>query len=139
MRDDAAAGHVAALDPGRARFSFKGAAMHTSTTSPTDRRVRERVRVEIPVRVEAPEQAPEAALTHDLSVWGALVLCDSRHEVGDLVDLKLAAREDSQETLRVSGEVVRVLGLDDSGPWSHAFAVEFDEPLSESWGSLLLG
>ena len=112
--------------------------MLSSTTSPSDRRVHERVRLEIPVRVEAPEQAADAALTHDLSVWGALVFCNGELEVGDVVVLGLPARKDSRQTLRLSGEVVRVLALDDSGPWSHAFAVEFDEPLAESWVTLLL-
>ena len=112
--------------------------MRTATTRPSDRRVHERVRVEIPVRVEAQEEAVATALTHDVSVWGALVLCNSALEVGDVVYLDLPLREDSEETGRVGGEVVRVLALDDSGPWSYAFAVEFDEPLTESWRPLFL-
>jgi hypothetical protein len=113
--------------------------MHTSTTkSPADRRVRGRVRVATPVRLEAPGHAPEDALTYDLSDWGALVLCNRQLHVGDVVFLDLQAPTDSEQVLCLGGEVVRVVALDHSGPWSHAIAIEFDEPLTESWGSMLL-
>jgi hypothetical protein len=97
--------------------------------------VHERIRLSIPVSIERPAEKRGEAETFDLSVWGALVLCTKPFEVGDDIYLGMPVPEgDAFGATVVSGDVVRVLEIaPDYGPWNYAIAVEFDEPLEESW------
>ena len=100
--------------------------------SAQDRRVCERLRLAVPLVIEHPEWG--TGITFDVCEWGARVLCDHAYAVGEFVRLILPANKGSGDARRLSGEIVRVVSLsEDLGRWSHAFAVEFDEPLEDAW------
>jgi hypothetical protein len=113
--------------------------MNRSTNEALDRRVHARIRLQIPVLIKHPLERRGAGLTFDLSAWGALVLCSRAFAVGEEVSLVLRVNPGSEASRRLSGDIVRVLSLAEAGEgWSHAFAMEFDEPLDEPWVPLLL-
>jgi hypothetical protein len=111
--------------------------LRRSSNETLERRVHPRVPQELPVLIEQPVEQRVVGMIIDMSAWGALVLCSCAFAVGEEVCLVLAAAQ-GPALGRLNGEIVRVLALATARRWSHAFAVEFDEPLDAPWNPLLI-
>jgi hypothetical protein len=97
----------------------------------SDRRSGDRYLACTMASLERPDGEQRAALVHDLSESGALLLVrTNKVAVDDEVALILHAVHDDTSRI-VRGVIVRVqeLSPDDSGPWMRRVAVHFHEPL----------
>ncbi len=83
--------------------------------------------------LERPDGEQRAALVHDMSESGALVLVrTTKVAVNDEVALLLHPTQQSDDPTRIAhGVIVRVeeLPADDSGPWMRRVAIRFHEPV----------
>jgi len=82
--------------------------------------------------LERPDGEHRAALVHDLSESGALLLVrTTKVAVDDEVVLLLHAVQTGDSARIAHGVIVRVeeLPADDSGPWMRRVALRFHEPL----------
>jgi len=111
-RDDEVPSSADALTPSERRLGFR----HLSC---------------FPAHLERDGDGAWAAMIHDLSVSGALLLVRTALAVGDTVKLRLFITGDSNESHEVVARVVRIEKLGDpfAGPWSSRVAVQFDEEL----------
>lgn len=100
--------------------------------TPSERRLGLRHLSCFPAHLERDGDGARAAMIHDLSVSGALLLVRSTLTVGDAVRLRLFITGDTSESREVVGRVVRIEKLGDpfAGPWSSRVAVHFDEELT---------
>ena len=99
--------------------------------TPSERRLGLRHLSCFPAHLEREGDGAQAAMIHDLSVSGALLLVRMTLAVGDAVRLRLFITGDMTESRDVVGRVVRIEKLGDpfSGPWSSRVAVQFDDEL----------
>jgi hypothetical protein len=99
--------------------------------TPSERRLGYRYLSCFPAYLERQEGGKRAAMIHDLSVSGALLLVRSKLDIGDTVRLKLFFNGDMESGREAVARVVRVERLSDpfAGPWSDRVAVQFDEEL----------
>jgi hypothetical protein len=100
--------------------------------TPSERRLGFRYLSCFPAHLQREGDGPRAAMIHDLSVSGALLLVRMSLAVGDTVRLSLFIQGDDRSASRdVVARVVRIEKLDDpfAGPWSSRVAVHFDEEL----------
>ncbi len=103
-----------------------------SAPPPSDRRSGDRYLACTMASLERPDGEQRAALVHDLSESGALVLVrTTKVAVGDDVALLLHAVQNEDRARIAQGVIVRVEDLppDDSGPWMRRVAIRFHEPL----------
>ena len=100
--------------------------------TPSERRLGYRYLSCFPAYLEREEGGTRAAMIHDLSVSGALLLVRSKLAIGDTVRLKLFFNGDMESGRESVARVVRVELLSDpyAGPWSSRVAVQFDEELT---------
>jgi len=99
--------------------------------TPSERRLGYRYLSCFPAHLERPGDSPRAAMIHDLSVSGALLLVRTTLAIGDTVRLKLFVTGDTDVSRDVVARVVRIEKLDPfAGPWSSRVAVHFDEELT---------
>ena len=101
--------------------------------TPSERRLGYRYLSCFPAYLDREGDGTRAAMIHDLSVSGALLLVRTTLAVGDTVRLRLFIGGDAGESHDVVGRVVRIEKLDDpfAGPWSTRVAVHFDDELTE--------
>jgi hypothetical protein len=99
--------------------------------TPSERRLGFRYLSCFPAHLERDGDGARAAMIHDLSVSGALLLVRTTLAVGDPVRLRLFITGDPDESHEVVGRIVRIEKLGDpfAGPWSSRVAVQFDEEL----------
>ncbi len=99
--------------------------------TPSERRLGFRHLSCFPAHLERDGDGARAAMIHDLSVSGALLLVRTTLAVGDAIRLRLFITGDMNESRDVVGRVVRIEKLGDpfAGPWSSRVAVQFDEEL----------
>ena len=99
--------------------------------TPSERRLGFRYLSCFPAHLEREGDGARAAMIHDLSVSGALLLVRTTLAVGESVRLRLFITGDTDESRDVVGRVVRIEKLGDpfAGPWSSRVAVQFDEEL----------
>ena len=99
--------------------------------TPSERRLGFRYLSCVPAHLERDGDGTRAAMIHDLSVSGALLLVRTTLAVGDTVRLRLFFTGDMNESREVVARVVRIEKLGDpfAGPWSSRVAVHFDEEL----------
>jgi hypothetical protein len=99
--------------------------------TPSERRLGFRYLSCFPAHLEREGDGARAAMIHDLSVSGAMLLVRTMLAVGDTVRLRLFITGDMNESHDVVGRVVRIEKLGDpfAGPWSTRVAVQFDEEL----------
>ncbi|HEX3345294.1 MAG TPA: PilZ domain-containing protein [Polyangiaceae bacterium] len=99
--------------------------------TPSERRLGLRHLSCFPAHLERDGDGARAAMIHDLSVSGALLLVRTVLAVGDTVRLRLFITGDTGESRDVVGRIVRIEKLGDpfAGPWSSRVAVQFDEEL----------
>jgi len=99
--------------------------------TPSERRLGLRHLSCFPAHLEREGDGARAAMIHDLSVSGALLLVRMTLAVGDAVRLRLFITGDMTESRDVVGRVVRIEKLGDpfAGPWSSRVAVHFDDEL----------
>jgi hypothetical protein len=98
----------------------------------SDRRSGDRYLACTMASLERPDGEQRAALVHDLSESGALLLVrTTKVAVDDEVALLLHAVQTDDSARIAHGVIVRVeeLGADDAGPWMRRVAVRFHEPL----------
>jgi len=99
--------------------------------TPSERRLGYRYLSCFPAHLEREGDGARAAMIHDLSVSGALLLVRATLAIGDTVRLRLFITGDMNESHDVVGRIVRVEKLGDpfAGPWSTRVAVHFDDEL----------
>jgi len=92
-----------------------------------ERREEPRLEVAVAARID---QDPDGrvAITQDLSLHGARMLCIDRLQAGEAVEVWFLTPSENEE-VRVSGRVVRAEPFSVSGPWRCRMAVRFDQPL----------
>jgi hypothetical protein len=103
-----------------------------STPPASDRRSGDRYLACMMASLERPDGEKRAALVHDLSASGALLLVrTTKVAVDDRVAVVLQAVQTSDSPRVAYGVIVRVEELppDDSGPWMRRVAVRFQEPM----------
>ncbi len=103
-----------------------------SAPPPSDRRSGDRYLACTMASLERPDGEQRAALVHDLSESGALLLVrTAKVAVDDEVAVLLHAAHTDDRTRIAHGVIVRVeeLAADDSGPWMRRVAIRFHEPL----------
>jgi hypothetical protein len=101
--------------------------------TPSERRLGLRYLSCFPAYLEHEGEGARAAMIHDLSVSGTLLLVRTMLKVGETVRLRLfITGDDTKESVEVVGQVVRFEKLEDpfAGPWSSRAAIHFDEPLT---------
>jgi len=100
--------------------------------TPSERRLGFRYLSCFPAHLEREGDGTRAAMIHDLSVSGALLLVRTTLAVGEAVRLRLFITGDMNESRDVVGRVVRIEKLGDpfAGPWSSRVAVQFDDELT---------
>ena len=101
--------------------------------TPSERRIGCRYLSCFPAYLEREEEgSTRAAMIHDLSVSGALLLVRTKLVVGDAVRLRLFFNGDMEAGREAVARVVRVERLSDpfAGPWSERVAVHFDDELT---------
>lgn len=99
---------------------------------PSDRRSGNRYLACTMASLERTDGEQRAALVHDMSESGALILVrTTKVAVHDEVALLLHATQSDDPTRIAHGVIVRVeeLPADDSGPWMRRVAIRFHEPL----------
>jgi hypothetical protein len=103
----------------------------SDSLTPSERRLGFRYLSCFPAHLEQEGASTRAAMIHDLSVSGTLLLVRTTLAVGDTVRLRLFITGDTSEGRDVTGRVVRIEKLEDpfAGPWSSRVAVQFDEEL----------
>ena len=99
--------------------------------TPSERRIGCRYLSCFPAYLEREEEGTRAAMIHDLSVSGALLLVRTKLAIGDAVRLRLFFNGDMETGREAVARVVRVERLSDpyAGPWSDRVAVHFDDEL----------
>ena len=99
--------------------------------SPSERRIGTRYLSCFPAHLQHEDGGTRAAMIHDLSVAGALLLVRASFAVGDTIRLNLFIKGDMDASREAVGRVVRIEKLSDpyAGPWSSRVAVQFDEEL----------
>jgi len=99
--------------------------------SPSERRLGFRYLSCFPAYLQREGDGPRAAMIHDLSGSGALLLVRMALAIGDTVRLSLFITGEMDTSRDVVARVVRIEKLEDpfAGPWSSRVAVQFDEEL----------
>jgi hypothetical protein len=78
----------------------------------------------------AGEGAPAAALVHDISVNGVLLLTNAAPAAGSALTTALLVDSSAGEPWRVAGSVIRCDPWGGGGPFANAVAIEFDAALT---------
>jgi hypothetical protein len=100
--------------------------------TPSERRLGFRYLSCFPAYLEHDGGGTRAAMIHDLSVSGAMLLVRTKLAVGDMIRLNLFITGDMGESRDIVARVVRIEPLSDpfAGPWSSRVAVHFDDELT---------
>ena len=103
----------------------------SDSLTPSERRLGYRYLSCFPAYLQREGDGPRAAMIHDLSESGALLLVRTTLAIDDTVRLSLFFTGDMETSRDVVARVVRIEKLDDpfAGPWSCRVAVQFDEEL----------
>ena len=104
----------------------------SDSLTPSERRLGFRYLSCFPAYLQREGDGPHAAMIHDLSESGALLLVRTALAIGDTVRLSLFFTGDMDTPRDVVARVVRIEKLDDpfAGPWSSRVAVQFDEEIT---------
>lgn len=100
--------------------------------TPSERRIGIRYLSCFPAHLQVQDGGTRAAMIHDLSVKGALLLVRTKLTIGDTIRLNLFITGDMKTSLEVIAHVVRIETLSDpyAGPWSNRVAVQFSDELT---------
>lgn len=100
--------------------------------TPSERRIGIRYLSCFPAHLQVEDGGTRAAMIHDLSASGALLLVRTALAIGDTIRLNLFITGDMTESRAVVARVVRIEKLSDpyAGPWSSRVAVHFDDELT---------
>jgi hypothetical protein len=100
--------------------------------TPSERRIGIRYLSCFPAHLQNEDGGTRAAMIHDLSASGALLLVRASLAIGDMIRLNLFITGDMNDSRAVVARVVRIEKLSDpyAGPWSSRVAVQFDDELT---------